>query len=87
MQESELPPEGRCTPLWSAPEPRLALGLPIGCRKDDRSGLWNHFPITHQLEPETMFLFPGGLAQDRARSKSALGVISGPSSKEHRKTD
>lgn len=74
-------------PAWSALEPRLALGLPIGCGKDDRSGLRNRFPITHQLEPETMFLFPGGLAQDHDRSKSALGVISGPSSEEHRKTD
>ena len=38
--------------------PRPALGFPFGCGKDNRSGLRNHFPITHQLEPETKFLFP-----------------------------
>lgn len=44
--------------------PRPALGFPFGCGKDNRSGLRNHFPITHQLEPETKFLFPRGLAQE-----------------------
>ena len=75
------------TPKWSALEPQLALGLLFGCGKDNGSGLRNHFPITHQVEPETMFLFPGGLAQDCDRSKLAPRVIGGPSSEEHRKTD